>query len=83
MLAHTNPRTARDEAMRLQRALAHRRSELGSETEITGPSPAYVQRLRGRWRWQLLLRGRDPADLVRGYVLPPEWTVDVDPASVL
>jgi primosomal protein N' (replication factor Y) len=83
MLAHTNPRTARDEAMRLQRALAHRRSEMGSETEITGPSPAYVQRLRGRWRWQLLLRGRDPADLVRDFVLPPEWSVDVDPASLL
>jgi primosomal protein N' (replication factor Y) len=83
LLAQTNPRTARDEAMRLGRALAHRRSELGSETEITGPSPAYVQRLRGRWRWQLLLRGRDPADLVRGFVLPPDWTVDVDPASLL
>lgn len=82
-LAHTNPRTARGEAMRLQRALAHRRAELGSETEITGPAPAYVERLRGRWRWHLLLRGRDASDLVRGYVLPPEWTVDVDPASVL
>jgi hypothetical protein len=42
-----------------------------------------VQRLRGRWRWQLLLRGRDPTDLVRGFVLPPDWTVDVDPASLL
>lgn len=82
-LAHSNPRTARDEAMRLQRALTHRRSEMGSETEITGPAPAYVQRLRGRWRWQMLLRGRDPSDLVREYVLPPEWSVDVDPASVL
>ncbi|HXK32784.1 MAG TPA: primosomal protein N', partial [Dehalococcoidia bacterium] len=83
LYAHTNAAKARDEAMRLKRALLQRRAELGDDTQVTGPSPAYVQRLRGRWRWQLLLRGREPAALVRGFVLPPEWAVDVDPVSLL
>jgi primosomal protein N' (replication factor Y) len=41
-----------------------------------------VPRLRGRWRWQILLRGPDPASLVRDFVLPAHWSVDVDPASM-
>ncbi len=81
--AHPNPRFAREDAMRVQRALSHRRAEMGSDVEVLGPSPAYVPRVRGRWRWQLLLRGRDPGALVHGFVLPPNWAVDVDPVSLL
>ena len=82
-LTHPNPRFAREDALRLHRVLSHRRAELGSDTAVIGPSPAYVPRVRGRWRWQLLLRGRDPSELVRDFVLPPNWAVDVDPASLL
>jgi primosomal protein N' (replication factor Y) len=82
MLTHPNARAARDEAMRLQRALSHRRAEMGSDVEVLQPAPAYVPRVRGRWRWQILLRGRDPASVVRNFVLPPNCTVDVDPVGV-
>ncbi|MEX2247486.1 MAG: primosomal protein N' [Dehalococcoidia bacterium] len=81
-VSQTDPRRARDEALRLQRTLAHRRAELGSDVEVLGPSPAYVQRLRGRWRWQLLLRGRDPSQLLRGLPLPPSCVVDIDPVTL-
>ncbi len=56
---------------------------MGIDVEVVGPSEPYVRRLRGRWRWRLLLRGRDPAALVRDYMLPPDWAVDVDPMSLL
>jgi primosomal protein N' (replication factor Y) len=79
---HPNARYAREEAIRVQRALSLRRAELGSDDEVVGPAPAYVPRVRGRWRWQLTIRGRDPASLVRGFVLPPNWSVDVDPGSL-
>jgi primosomal protein N' (replication factor Y) len=79
---HPNPRYAREEALRMQKALALRRAEFGASDEIIGPAPAYVPRVRGRWRWQLTVRGRDPASLVRGFVLPPNWAVDVDPAGM-
>jgi primosomal protein N' (replication factor Y) len=79
---HPNGRYVREEAIRIQKALSLRRAEFGSDDEIIGPAPAYVSRVRGRWRWQLTIRGRDPASLVRGFVLPPNWSVDVDPGSL-
>jgi primosomal protein N' (replication factor Y) len=82
-LTHPNARWAQEEALRLHKALRHRRAELGAEVDVVGPSPAYVPRVRGRWRWQILLRGRAPAELVREFVLPPHWSIDVDPASLV
>ena len=51
--------------------------------DVLGPSPAYVPRVRGRWRWNVILRGADPAALLGDEPLPRGWTVDVDPMSVL
>jgi primosomal protein N' (replication factor Y) len=82
-LTHPNARWARDEALRMQKALSLRRAELGADVDVLGPSPAYVPRIRGRWRWQFLLRGRDPASPLREMALPPHWSVDVDPASLV
>jgi primosomal protein N' (replication factor Y) len=82
VFSHANPRFGREEAMRTARALELRRKELGSDAEVLGPSPAYVPKVRGRWRWQLILRGRDPTELVRDFLLPRGWAVDVDPASL-
>jgi primosomal protein N' (replication factor Y) len=82
MFGHTNAAYAREEARRLHRALSVRRAEFGSDADLLGPSPAYIPRLRGRWRWQLVLRGRDPAELVRDFLLPPGWTIDVDPQTI-
>ncbi len=52
------------------------------ETEIIGPAPAFFSRLQGRYRWQIVLRGPDPASLLRGRRLPG-WRVEVDPVSLL
>jgi primosomal protein N' (replication factor Y) len=79
---HANSRFAREEAMRVRNALEQRRLETGAGDDIIGPSPAYVPRLRGRWRWQMIIRGRDPAALIRDFVLPPHWSVDVDPVTI-
>ncbi len=80
-LSHPNPRAAREEAMRLARALAHRRLEMGGDVAVLDAAPAYVPRVRGRWRWQILLRGHDPTSVVRDFLLPPNCTVDVDPVG--
>jgi len=81
VFAHSNPRFARDEAMRMQRALALRRAQLGADAEIIGPSPAYVPRVRGRWRWHVLIKGSDPAAILRDFLLPKGWSIDIDPYS--
>ncbi|HEX6538132.1 MAG TPA: primosomal protein N' [Candidatus Dormibacteraeota bacterium] len=48
--------------------------------DVLGPSPAFLHRLRGQFRWQLTLRGiaieRAFSHLPRGR----GWSIDVDPA---
>jgi primosomal protein N' (replication factor Y) len=51
--------------------------------DILGPAPAHLPRLRGRWRWNVALRGVEPSPLLREAALPRGWVVDVDPASLL
>ncbi len=53
------------------------------DVEILGPAPSFVHKLRHRYRWQLLLRAPDLAPLLRRLTLPPDWTLDVDPVSML
>ena len=49
---------------------------------VLGPAPAFIARRADRWRWNVILRGDDPAALLDGGLDPP-WTVDVDPESLL
>ncbi|MBM2832495.1 MAG: primosomal protein, partial [Dehalococcoidia bacterium] len=53
-----------------------------SGVEILGPTPAFIGRLRGRYRYQLLLRGDDPGRLVSQLTLPRGWVVDIDPVGL-
>jgi primosomal protein N' (replication factor Y) (superfamily II helicase) len=56
------------------------------DTDLVGPAPAFLERLRGRYRWQVILRSPDPRPALRalaGADLPHGWSVDVDPASTL
>ncbi len=53
------------------------------DTEVLGPTPAFIERRRGRYRWQITLRGGDPLPLLRDLTLGPQWTVDMDPVSLL
>ena len=52
------------------------------ETELVGPVPCFFSRIGGLYRWQLVLRGPDPASLLRGRPLG-EWRVEVNPPSLL
>lgn len=63
-------------------ALRVRAVEAASDTVVLGPAPAYLARRAGRWRFQLALRGTDPAGTLGGDPGAP-WSVDVDPDSLL
>jgi primosomal protein N' (replication factor Y) len=71
-------RAAIAEADRL-RALALDRH---ADVQVIGPAPAFIRRRAGRWRWNVILRGADPATLLDGGPDAP-WSVDVDPESLL
>jgi primosomal protein N' (replication factor Y) len=55
----------------------------GAILDVIGPAPCFVHKVRGRYRWQVLLRGDNLAPLLDGFKLGPGWTLDVDPMSVL
>ncbi len=78
---------ARRLAARLEAELAGAGSEAG--VRINGPAPAAFERLRGKWRYQILVRSLRPA-LVRSAVeralaerLGSEVVLDVDPYQLL
>ncbi len=78
--SHTNEDRCRLEVERMHDVLSRR--ILPTDLRITGPAPAFVRRLRGRYRWHLTLRGTRPADTLAALTLPRGWVVDVDPSSV-
>jgi primosomal protein N' (replication factor Y) len=69
---------AREAAETLAAALVRERVD---EVRLQGPSPAFIHRLRGEYRWQLTLRGER---LERARLLVPRgrgWSYDVDPVT--
>lgn len=82
--AHRDSRKAQRLAEDLARHLRQRLRATGLPAEdVIGPAPAFFVRVRGRFRWQILIRHVDPAAFLRGIEIPPEWIVDVDPLDIL
>lgn len=64
--------------------LAARLREVGGEdAQVLGPAPAFASKQAGRYRMQIVLRGPRPERLLDAVPTGPEWTVDVDPATLL
>jgi primosomal protein N' (replication factor Y) len=60
------------------------------QTDLIGPVPCFFAKLGGWYRWQVVLRGPDPASLLRGkshsaatLSSAKGWRVEVDPVSLL
>ena len=84
VFAHTNERYAQEQAAAMGRHLRGERDRRGlPNLDVLGPGPSFVPRLRGRWRWQVIVRGGDPAELLADVSFPRGWTLDIDPVSLL
>ena len=80
---HINQATCEHEARAVARTMADERDARGiGSIEILGPVPAYPARLRGRYRWHIVLRGPEPRALLDHVALPRDWHVDIDPVSL-
>jgi primosomal protein N' (replication factor Y) len=87
--------TVESQARRLAeelRKIEQRDSKPGARVEILGPAPAPIEKLRNRFRWQILLRSKQSAPLLSlarqaRELLPRTRSVrlhvDVDPHSML
>jgi primosomal protein N' (replication factor Y) len=80
---HTNPAQAEQAALTLAGQIeGWLAEESRSATQIIGPVPPFYARLRGSYRWQIILRGPNPVSLIRGRQLG-DWKVEVNPPSLL
>ena len=83
LYSHTNISTAESRASELADTLRLAKSEADlTDVEVLGPTPPYPSRLRGRYRWHVVLRGRHPRALLDMVEIPREWSVDVDPVAL-
>ncbi|HEY8732141.1 MAG TPA: primosomal protein N' [Candidatus Limnocylindria bacterium] len=55
----------------------------GPDAEVLGPAPAFAAKRAGSYRAQLVLRGDRPIAVLDRVDVGPEWTVDVDPMTLL
>ena len=72
------------QATALARLLRQRVAARGlADVEIAGPAPGIPERIRGHYRWNLLVRGRNLHRFLEDVRLPPKVVLDVDPAHLL
>ena len=82
--SHTNDALCQREAERMKRLIMEEINSKGiADLSLIGPAPAFVHRLRGRFRWQLILRGSKPSALLPQIPIPQGWTVDIDPVGLV
>ncbi|MBA7712375.1 hypothetical protein ES703_121349 [subsurface metagenome] len=53
-----------------------------ADISLIGPAPAFIHRLRGRFRWQLILRGSELSAFLSQIPIPQGWAVDIDPVGL-
>ena len=82
--SQVNAEKAESEAKRVAQALRDERDRLGlPQTEVLGPVPCFIPRLKGRYRWQILIRGSEPGSLLQKVTPGDGWAVEVDPVTLL
>ena len=81
--SHTNDALCQREAEGMKRRLTEEIESRGIDNlSLIGPAPAFIHRLRGRFRWQIILRGAEPAVFLSPIPIPPGWVVDIDPIGL-
>ena len=82
--SHTNEVLCQREAERMKRQLVTEIESRGiDDLTLIGPAPAFIYKLRRRYRWQLILRGSEPSALLSQIPIPQGWTVDIDPMGLV
>jgi len=62
---------------------AELRAASGDDADVLGPAPAFAAKKAGSFRAQVVLRGPRPDAVLDRVAVGPQWSVDVDPVSLL
>ena len=86
--SHRNPDRARQTAERVASWLVRmNRERLGDALSVLGPAPCPIERIKGRWRWHVLVKASEPRTIgrvVRALGMRARAVVvDRDPVSLL
>lgn len=78
-----DPLKAEEEARKLADKLKVKLEAGGfRQTELVGPVPCFFAKENGEYRWQVVLRGPDPAAVLRE-IRFSDWRVEVEPMDLL
>ena len=54
-----------------------------SDIQVIGPAPATPQRIRGYYRWHLIIKGQNLHQFLYDAGIPTQSQIDVDPVHTL
>ena len=84
---HHDPIIAQQEAHKLAVKLGELlTSDHWKQITVIGPVPCFFTKIAGLYRWQIVLRGSDPAAVLKDRPVQAwlkDWRVEVDPISLL
>jgi primosomal protein N' (replication factor Y) len=84
MFIHTNDSICQRETEHMKKFLTGEIDKKGiGDIEIIGPAPAFTHRIRGRYRWQLILRGSGLSEFLSPIPFPQGWSIDIDPVGLV
>ena len=73
-------------SIRAARSLANSlRPHLSKNMQLLGPAPAFYERVRDSYRWQLVIKSTSRGDLAKliEHIPPTHWQHELDPISLL
>ena len=82
--SHTNEALCQREAERMKRLLIEERDSRGiADLSLVGPAPPFIHKLRGRFQWQIVIRGSELSTFLSLIPIPRGWTVDIEPVGLI
>jgi len=84
VFVHTNDGICQRESEKMRKALIEESRARGiGGIGIIGPAPAFIHRLRGRFRWQLIIRGQNLSAFLAPISFSSGWIIDIDPVGLI
>ena len=84
MYQHTDQTACKKEAQKIYAVIKKLKIE-DSEISVSPPSPAFIPKVRGNFRWQMVIKNQNDTVKIKNFLktLPQSWLIDVDPISLL
>ncbi len=84
IFSHANDAICKREIVKMKKILVEKADAAGiGGLEIIGPAPVFIHKLRGRYRWQMVLRGSNLSAFLSQIEFNRGWSVDIDPLGLI